>query len=434
MNLTLEQAHYLVRMFGTPLFVVHEDQVRQNVRNFLQDMQIPGYKVQCAYSYKTNPVLGLCLIMHQEGCMAEVVSSAEYKAALHLDVPSASIVLNGPCKGDCLPQALLGGALINVDSYDELGEIEDICARHGKKAGIGIRVNAKLGQYPWSKFGFSLESGQALDACRRVHNSRMLSLRGLHIHAGTNITDLGILQAAVEGLARLLKDVPLSADLGTPYLDLGGGFAVEAAPPLDVHPDEWKVPPIAEYGHVLRKGLDAAQCAQELQVILEPGRILVATAVSLLATVKSVKSIANRPALIIDAGVNVLPSAYYLKHPVRSLKSVAAQETYDIYGPLCTQYDLIGMSAPLSKTDKGDLLEIGCAGAYTISFSSQFMYPRPAVVLLRKGTPLLIRRREGWKDMYGKDVIPRDLLLWKREGFTLADAWQMAYRYMWRRH
>jgi diaminopimelate decarboxylase len=181
----------LVEKFGSPLFVFSERKLRNNFRRFKQAFETRYPNVEFTWSYKTNYLKAICAILHQEGETAEVVSEFEYEKARKLGVPGNQIVFNGPYKPkDALRTAILEGARINADTFEELSDIEEIAKELGQKVKIGIRINMDTGIQPqWSRFGFNLETGQAEDAVKRIQASDWLELNGLHCHIGTFILE-----------------------------------------------------------------------------------------------------------------------------------------------------------------------------------------------------------------------------------------------------
>ncbi|MDP2954696.1 MAG: alanine racemase, partial [Chloroflexota bacterium] len=183
----------LVEQYGSPLWVVSEATLRRKYRELYRAFTLRYPRVAVAYSYKTNYLSGVCAILHQEGAWAEVVSGFEYSIAEALGIPGPQIVFNGPHKTEeQLLTAIERGSRINVDSYEEISLLEEIAKGRDKPVGIGVRVNMAVGYPAWDRFGFHLESGQALYACQRIMSSPVLRLVGLHVHLGTFITDVNL--------------------------------------------------------------------------------------------------------------------------------------------------------------------------------------------------------------------------------------------------
>lgn len=400
--------------FGSPVFIVSEEALRQSYRAFAAAFRSRYPDTVIAYSYKTNYVPGILRVLHQEGAYAEVVSGFELGLARSLGVQGREIVYNGPHKPlDSLQEAIGLGARINVDSLEELSDLQELARQANRRVKIGIRVNMALNDPPWDRFGFNLESGQALDACRRVHASPSLSLAGFHLHAGTFLTQVDLYGRAVTGLLTLAKTIEARSWGVVEYLDLGGGYASHNTLQAQLLPGELTTPGADQYAEAICRPLKAGLRGLKRRpvLILEPGRALVDDPVSLLVSVVAVKTLANgRRGVVVDGGVNLLPTAYYFRHAVHAGQVVdGPPESADLLGPLCMQIDVLRRDVALPPLERGAILLIRQAGAYTISNSMQFIYPRPPVVMVSDGAVHLLRRGERAEDLVRLDVIPRHL-------------------------
>lgn len=400
--------------FGSPVYVVSEAGLRRNYRVMAAAFRSRYPDTVIAYSYKTNYVPGIVRVFHQEGAHAEVVSGFEMELARHLGVPGKQIVYNGPHKPiEALRQAIALGARINVDSLEELSDIQELARSASRRVKVGIRVNMRLNDPPWDRFGFNLESGQALDACRRVHASPHLSLSGFHLHAGTYLAQVEIYARAVAGLLELAKAAEAQGCGPIEYLDLGGGYASRNTLLGQLLPGDLTTPGFDQYAEAicrpLKTGLRGLRGRPTL--ILEPGRALVDEPVSLLVSVVSVKTmLGERKGVVVDGGVNLLSTAYYFRHAVSAGQEPDGPvETADLLGPLCMQIDVLRRDIPLPSLQRGAILLIKHAGAYTISNSMQFIYPRPPVVMVSQGQLHLLRRGERTEDLIRLDEIPTHL-------------------------
>lgn len=400
--------------FGSPLYVVSEAGLRRNFRAMASAFRSRYPDTVIAYSYKTNYVSGIVRVFHQEGAHAEVVSGFELELARSLGVPGEQIVYNGPHKAvEALKAAIALGARINADSLEELSDIQEVARAADRRVKLGIRVNMRLNDPPWDRFGFNLESGQALDACRRIHASRHLSLAGFHIHAGTYLTQLDIYERAVMGLLDLAKTVEAHGCGPIEYLDLGGGYASRNTLLGQFLPGDLTTPGFDQYAEAICRPLKAGLrgLRRRPTLILEPGRSLVDDPVSLLVSVVSVKTmLGGRKGVVVDGGVNLLPTAYYFRHTVNAGHADDGPiETADLLGPLCMQIDVLRRDVLLPAVQRGTILIIKHAGAYTISNSMQFIYPRPPVVMVSDGKLHLLRRGERTEDLIRLDEIPAHL-------------------------
>jgi len=407
-------AQTLRARYGSPLYVVSEATLRRNVRGFLSAFRSRYPETAVAYSYKTNYVSGVCTIVHQEGAWAEVVSGFEMEHARALGVPGPRIVYNGPHKPfEYLLEAARQGVRVNVDNLEELSDLEEVARQLQRPVKVGIRVNMRLNDPPWDKFGFNLESGQALEVCRRIHATKLLRLSGFHIHAGTYLASVEIYRGAIKGLLELAKTVEGRRLGEIEYLDLGGGYASRNTLIGQMLPGEMTTPSYAEYAEAICGPLKAQikGLRRRPLLILEPGRAIVDDAVCLLVSVVAVKRTPDgRKLVVVDGGVNLLPTAYYFRHDVAAGKEVEAPaESADIVGPLCMQIDVLRRDVSLPPVSRGTILWFRHAGAYTISNSMQFIYPRPPVVLVRGKDTYVLRRGERTADLVRLDEIPPHL-------------------------
>lgn len=434
----------LMAEFGSPLFVVSESALRGLYRNFQATFSEPGIETRVAYSYKTNYLPAICAILNEEGAAAEVVSGMEYALARSLDVPPQEIIFNGPYKTrDELEMALGQGALVNIDNFDELTVVEQVAASLGRKARVGIRINFRYGPAPWTKFGFNNENGDAQTALKRIAAHPNLDFQSLHNHCGTFQLVHDIYAKAIEALIKMAKR---ARDLGLAptIVDVGGGFpSSNRLKPIYDLPDgsNRKGDMLFPYAEAI---LGPLSKATELfggrpTLVLEPGRAVVDSAVQLLSTVVATKDIPDRgKAAVADAGVNLVPTAYWYDHKVAAApangdarsardgkskgkprRNGAAKdklEQVSVFGPLCMQIDVLRERAMMAPLHVGDPLVISNVGAYCQTQSMQFIQPRPATVLIGPKGPEIIRRRETAHDIFALDTVPERL---KPDGWKL---------------
>ena len=405
--------------YGSPVFVVSENILRENYRRFFKAFQTNNITSVVGYSYKTNYLPAICSVMAEEGALAEVVSGMEYKLARSLGVDGRDIIFNGPHKTHQeLCDAVFEGALINIDGFDDLASVEAACIVVKRDARIGLRVNFHSNnQLNWSKFGFSLEHGEAEEAVVRVANNSRLKLEALHNHSGTFHVDPSVYTLAIRALAKVSR-IARREGLSPNVIDLGGGFpsqnalnesfASPSGPAL-------KGDRIDEFSSVIMKAIRASRGAfgPNPTLILEPGRAVVDSAVQLISSVVATKREGGTGrSIVVDAGVNILPTAYWYDHNLSVPDDSANLGLLPtkVYGPLCMQIDILRDSVPLPELSVGDLIVIDNVGAYCITQSMQFIQPRPAVVLLDdKGKSSVIRKRENWRDVFRLDSVPNRL-------------------------
>ncbi len=418
-------AEALLRAYGSPLFVVSERALRNLYADFRETFTEAGIETRIAYSYKTNYLPSVCSILHEEGAWAEIVSGMEYELARGLGVSPREIIFNGPYKArDDLRKALSEGALVNVDNFDELALVAEMARDLEHDARIGIRVNFRRGPMSWTKFGFNHESGEARGALERIAAHPKLRLEMLHNHGGTFVLNhelYGEATAVLIDVARSARALGLAPTL----IDLGGGYPSgnHLKPAFDLPGGRRREHSLFPYAEAILGRLAAAKDAfgGRPTLILEPGRALVDAAVHLLARVVAIKSVAGQgKSVVVDAGVNLIPTAYWYDHGVQADADDAdghvERERVNIYGPLCMQVDVLREGALLPPVEVGAPLVFSNVGAYCHTQSMQFIQPRPATVLLGPNGPELIRRRETWRDVFALDEVPERL---RRDGFAL---------------
>lgn len=402
--------HKLVKEYGSPLFVVSAQTVRSNIKAFRKGFSAKYPKVEVAYSYKTNYLPGVLNIIHKEGIWADVASGFEYDLARRLGVSGRSVVFNGPYKRKKeLKKALNEGAFINVDHIDEIRLLEEIASELGRTLDVGIRINMGVGihQLP-DRFGFNLESGEAIQVVRMCHEKNLLRITGLHVHLTSyiiepeeadNITPARMIKLiwpksskiyriAAEKIVRFAGEIREEFKENIKYIDMGGGF-----PTID------SLTPYVK--DIVEPILDRFK-QQDLPIlILEPGRAIVSNAVHLITTVVGTKEFPNGGrGIIVDGGINLLPTSLWRWQEIEPVTSLEGnlRETI-VYGPLCLQTDIIGR-ANLPELRAGDNLVIKNVGAYNISQSSSFIFPRPSVVLVESDGIGLLRRSETVDDVF----------------------------------
>ena len=408
-NLSEVKINALAEKYSSPLFVVSADSIKNNLQTFKAGFSDKYPKVVIAYSYKVNYLPGILDVIHKQGAWAEVASGFEYDIARELNVPGNSIVFNGPYKKkEELEKAINEGALINVDHLDEIRHLEKIASALGKTINIGIRLNMEVGidQLP-DRFGFNLDSPEAAHVVKRCSEKGLLNITGLHVHLTSyivekeseeNIPAKGIkliwpkdheaYRKAAQKTVHFAKEIRERFGVHIEYLDMGGGFpTVDAISPYV----DAIVGPIV-------KGFNMNDLPL---LILEPGRAIVSDAAHLITTVVAAKEFpSGQRAVIIDAGINLLPTSFWKFQDIECLKK--SDEVYEetiVYGPLCLQTDIVSKTE-LPPLSVGDRLLVKNVGAYNIPQSSTFIYPQPAVLLIDGKDISIIRKREEIKDLF----------------------------------
>lgn len=400
--------------YGTPVFILWESVFRENCRYFNKEFSLHGRASINSYSYKTNNVMALCSIAHEENFAAEVVSPSELSLALQLGVAGDRIFYNGPLKSDAsLIKAISSGVAIHVDSLAELARIIDLSEAGQEKARIALRLTPETGERHgpvWSKFGFSVAEGEVESALNMIAVSNHVCVEGLHMHIGTNLTDVDLYRTIAQSTMEVANMIKQKLEKEIKYVDIGGGFsAPSGAIPMTAHPEEWSPISISAVANAVAEVLDQFDPERKLAVVTEPGRILAESSMELLTSIATIKQRGSHSQIILDGGTNIIPSAYYTMHPVsfpgKSGSSVVGKA--DFHGPLCTQYDVVASEVDIPELAPSDLVLIHGVGAYTYTFSAQFVGPRPPVILVSdQARTSIVRQKEPDNIIWHYDQFP----------------------------
>jgi diaminopimelate decarboxylase len=395
----------LAREFGTPAYVVVEDDLRARARAFVQAGRAAGHDdFHVVFASKAFPCTAVLAVFAQEGLWCDAASGGELHLALRAGFPAERIVLHGNAKSEAeLRMALrhrLG--LIVIDNFDELDRLERLLAEGAAadrgsqpvlvRVAPGVRgdTNAKIstGQAD-SKFGFAIE--HAGEALARVGGTAALELRGLHAHIGSQLLDLEPFRAAAVALGKLGQ---------FPVWDLGGGLGVRyterQAPP----------PTIEEYVGALVAAAHANGLAPAQRLLIEPGRALCANAGVTLYTVESVRENVSRW-VAVDGGMsdNLRPMLYGAEIEAHVADRFDGSTSCALAGKHCESGDVLLREALLDDPRAGDVIVTPATGAYGYAMASNYNgVPRPPVIFCRDGEARVVVRRESFEDLTARDV------------------------------
>ncbi len=405
----------LVAQYGSPLFVYNERTLRRKFRAMKHAFTSRYPHVAFGWSYKTNYLKAICAILHQEGAMAELVSKMEYDKAKALDVAGKNIILNGPHKPFAtLEAAVRDGVTINVDHLDEIEDLEAIATQLGQTINVGIRLNLDAGIQPcWSRFGFNLESGQAMAAVHRMAEGGKLRLNGLHSHIGTFILEPTAYAKQIQKMLEFGYEITAAYGWSMDYIDVGGGFPSRSRLKGTYHAAEVLIPTIDEYADAICDSLwTHLKPGHQPKLVLESGRAVIDEAGSLITSVCGTKRLPDGTrAYVIDAGINLLFTSFWYHFDIALGQPVAGEcEPSVLYGPMCMNIDVIADQINLPALSREDRLVISTVGAYNNTQWLQFIEYRPNVVLITEsGTVELIREAEDLSDLERRERLPAHL-------------------------
>ncbi len=395
----------IAERFGTPCYVYSRAALEGAFRAL--DGALDGLPRLVCYAVKANPSLAVLDLFARLGGGFDIVSGGELARVIAAGGDPGRTVFSGVGKSAAEMRAALDAGILcfNVESEAELERLDAVARERGARAPVSFRVNPDVDPrtHPYistglkeSKFGIPYEDAPRL--YRRAAAMDGIAIRGIDMHIGSQVTELGPYRDAASKLIALVDR--LAADgLRLEHVDVGGGLGVR-------YRDETPVP-VAEYASLLR-GLFAGR---RETLVLEPGRWLVANAGVLLTRVEYLKRGPAKRFAIVDAAMNDLirPALYEAWHavePVRPRPTPA--ERWDVVGPVCESADFLALDRDLALAP-GDLLAIRSAGAYAMAMSSNYnARPRAAEVMVDGDRAHLVRRRESVAELFAAEsTIPR---------------------------
>ncbi|MDI6906323.1 MAG: diaminopimelate decarboxylase [Thermoanaerobacterales bacterium] len=409
----------LARTFGTPLYVIDENLLRDNCRTYRSAFGPDNHVI---YAGKTLLTAAICRIIEEEGLGLDVVSGGELHTALVVQFPASRIYFHGNNKSPAeIRMGLEAGVhRFVVDNALELDRLNRTAGDLGRTASILLRlqpgIEAHTHEYIQtgkvdSKFGFPVATGQAMEAVRQALTLPHIRLHGLHCHIGSQIFEL----QAFADAARVMLEFARKAHEATGWtlseLNLGGGLGI-----YYVEGDE--PPTIGDLARTIRGTVEATAAGLSLplpRIMVEPGRSLIGPAGTTLYTVGAVKEIPGiRTYVAVDGGMgdNPRPALYQARYEaaVASRMTELPGKPVSIAGKCCESGDMLIWDIRLPAPNPGDILAVPATGAYTYSMASNYnRLPRPAMILARDGTAELVVRRESYADLTRNDVVPARL-------------------------
>jgi len=394
----------LAREFGTPAYIVAQDDLQERARAFVQAGRDAGHEdFQVAFASKAFPCTAVLRLFAKAGLWCDVASAGELHLALAAGFTPERIVLHGNAKSEAeLAMALeVGVGLIVVDNFDEIDRLEGLLAARGGVQPVLVRVTPDVrgethekistGQAD-SKFGFSM--AQSAQAIARVQGVEGLSLQGVHAHIGSQLQELEPFRREVAELAGL-GDFPV--------WDLGGGLGVRYSE------DQAAPPSIEEYVSELVRAAHAHGIGPDRRIVIEPGRSMSANAVVTLYTVESVKQNVSRW-VSVDGGMsdNLRPMLYGARYEAYLADRFDGSTACVLAGKHCESGDVIVREALLDDPRPGDIVVTPATGAYGYSMANNYNgVPRAPVIFCRDGDARVVVRRERFEELTARDVPER---------------------------
>ena len=388
----------IARREGTPSYVYSRAAILENFRAYQEAFGNTPHRV--CYAVKANGNIAILKLLAEAGAGFDIVSGGELFRVLKAGADPAGIIFSGVGKTSQEIDYALERQIrsFNCESEPELALIDSLAARHAIKARVALRVNPDVdaSTHPYistglrkHKFGIDIADAEAV--YERAKRFEHLQLEGVSCHIGSQILDIAPMVEVFDKMVGLV-DRLRSQGISIRSLDLGGGLGVPYKPGENA-------PDIRSYVHAMCERV----AGHGLEILVEPGRSIVAQAGLLLTRVLYRKSNGDRQFVIVDAAMNDLirPALYHSHHEIIPLRqSRAGTITADVVGPVCETGDFLARGREMANVMPGDMLAVCTAGAYGFVASSNYnARPRAPEILVEGSKYRVIRRRESYEDL-----------------------------------
>ena len=394
---------------GSPFYVYSTATLERHFRLF--DEALAGLDHLVCYAMKAASNQAIIKTLAALGAGMDVVSGGEYMRAITAGVSPERIVFSGVGKTLSEMEMIISGGVrqVNVESEPEMELLNKIALNYGVQVPITVRVNPDVDAKTHAKIAtgksenkFGIPISRAREVYGYAASLKGLSIVGIDVHIGSQLTDLGPFAIAYRKVAELTQ-VLREDGHDIKRLDLGGGLGIPYS-----RSDE-ALPLPKDYGDMIKREVGHLGC----EVEIEPGRLIAGNAGLLISSVIYVKEGEKRNFLIIDAAMNDLirPAMYDALHeivPVIEPPCGQKRKTYDVVGPVCESGDTFAKGCELANLDDGDLVAFRSAGAYGAVMSSEYN-SRPLIpeVMVKEYEFAVIRPRPTLDEMINRDKLPK---------------------------
>lgn len=417
----------LVKKYGSPLYVMDIEYVRNVIRAFKDtiDKKYDGYG-NVLYASKAFSCQAIYKIAEQEGIMVDVASGGELFTAISAGFNANNAYMHGNNKLIReLKYAIENNVgVIVVDNFEEVTLINGICKELGVKQKVNIRTNPGVEAHTHSyiqtakidsKFGFLIANGDATEVIKKILSCENLILNGLNCHIGSQIFDSNAYRLAVDVMTDYIVDLKRELNIDIEELNMGGGFGIhykEGDP-------KFSASDYANYIAIIIEALNNAIETKNIKrpkLLIEPGRSIVGEAGVTLYSVGNIRDIKGiKKYVCIDGGMfdNIRPALYQAEYEaiLANRGKDKPEEIVTIAGKCCESGDILVGDIKLPKAQRGDIVAVFATGAYNYSMASN--YNRnfvPPVVFVEKGKSAYAVKPQTYKDLIRNDTVPKFLL------------------------
>ena len=408
---------YLAEKFGTPLFIIDEEDFRNKARNYRDSFKTENLETRVLYASKAMLNIYTANVIKEENLYIDVVSGGELFTVLKANFPPEKVYFHGNNK---LEKELLmaienGVGTIVIDNIDEIERLSKILKANKVKQNVLLRVNPGIDAHTHeyikttkmdSKFGESIFDENIYNIVKTMVDDEFMVFNGFHCHIGSQIFEKESFFDEAKTMLKFTKDVEEKLNIEILEINLGGGFGIyytEEDNPFEL--TTFLKEFISEIERLIK------ELRLNIKVVdIEPGRSLISNSGSTLYTVGGVKeTYGGKDYIFIDGGMtdNPRPALYQAKYEaiIANKASEIEKSLYSIAGKCCESGDVLIEDFLLPKPETGDLLLISSTGAYNYSMSSNYnRIERPAMVFVNKDEVNLAVRRQTYEDLIREDV------------------------------
>ncbi len=401
----------LAEEYGTPLYVVSEDYIRERCSEIRRDFLDKYENAKAVYASKAFQALEILRIIDSEGFGLDVVSGGELYAALKVGFDPEKIEFHGNSKSTRELKEAVSAKIgtVVVDNLSELKLLDELAGEAGIIQSVLLRVTPGVDSHTHqyiatgqldSKFGFSVEE-IVDDVAEMTMKSPNIDLRGFHYHVGSQLHENSSHIMATDIILDMLLQLRENLDYEARELNPGGGFGIHYAGDPERTAVSYFMDPVMER---IDSFCDRYGYSKPI-VTIEPGRWIVGEGGITIYEVGSVKTnAAGRTYVGVDGGMadNPRTALYEARYEVEAVEKF--DKPYDqkvtVAGKCCESGDILVWDAMLPKLERGDHIAVLCTGAYNYSMASNYnRLPRPAVVMIRGGKARIIVKGETYEDM-----------------------------------
>ena len=392
----------IIQKLPSPSFILDEEELFRSITGFTEALKEFFSDFTLCYSVKTNALPYLLNLVHSRDCFAEVVSADEYHLARQCGYRESRIIYNGPMKNKkTFLEAVMGGAIVNIETKRELKWLEELSKDNIYKVGLRLNINISRvsmedadGGQDNSRFGFSDETSDFSDALSVIKKLPNVQLSGIHIHRTVHSRSVRFYKHSIEYACEIIRKYHLELD----YMDIGGGF-------FGIFPEK---PTYRDYVCAFREAL-YGYGLDTLRVIVEPGNALVASCFHYLSEVIDVKHVEKEKWFVTTDGSRNDVDPFFRKqnylYDLYAEKDSPSVNEQIVSGCTCLENDRLFCIKNGPLLQLGDRILYRNVGAYTMCLSPLFIRFFPCVFAVKKNEIILVRGKWDAEEFLQKSII-----------------------------